>query len=99
MSVDPSTGKSDLFLSLLSSTIDTLYRIKADGSNQWFALQFSKNLGSNAPGSLIVYDSWQGQVLIDNLITPSSMALDSATGKLYITDLGEGTVLVADVGR
>jgi len=87
------SGKAYPFMGLLSSAIDVLYRQKADGSNQWLVLEYSLNLGAGAPGRLLVYDTWQGQTLADNLTSPSAMAYDASSGNLYITDKEDGTLL------
>ncbi len=99
MIVDPATGDSNVFIALLSSTIDVLFRVKQNGAGQFLVLEFSANLLGGAAGRVKVYDSPQGQVLVDNLKTPSSMTLDAATGNLYITDRTDGTVLMANVGQ
>jgi hypothetical protein len=100
VSVDPATGNTQLFIALLSSTIDTLFRVKADGSKQWFALEYSLALTATppAPGQLVVYNSEIGQVFVDNLNTPTSLALDATTGNIFITDRSDGTILVLNGG-
>ncbi|MGH9663104.1 MAG: ScyD/ScyE family protein, partial [Bryobacteraceae bacterium] len=98
MAVDPSTGNSTLFISLLSSAIDVLYRAKADGSPQFFVLEYSENLLGGAPGKLLVYNSPAGEVLASGLSGPTNMALDQSTGNLYVTSRTNGTVLKLNVG-
>jgi len=99
MQVDPATGGATTFIAALSSAIDVLYRQKADGSYQFFVLEYSAALGAQAPGRLRVYTSPAGQVLVNGLTTPTSMALDPATGNLYIVDRSEGTVLQVNAGK
>lgn len=99
MDVDPATGKSSLFIALLSSAIDVLYRTKADGSPQFFVLEYSRNLVGGAPGRVLVYNSPIGQELVGGLDGPTNMALDNSTGTLYITSRTDGTVLQVDVGQ
>jgi len=97
MAVDPATGNSSVFIAELSSATDVLYRQKADGTSQWLVLQYSKQLLAGAPGNLLSYTSAQGQVLTDNIPSPTSMTLD-AGGNLYITDRANGKVLLVHVG-
>jgi hypothetical protein len=98
MAVDPATGDSTLFISLLSSAIDVVYRSKSDGSPEFFVLEYSQNLLGGAAGSLRVYDTPVGKELVGGLPGPTSMALDESTGNLYITSRTDGTVLKVNVG-
>lgn len=99
MAVDPDSGDTTLFISNLSSAIDVLFRQKADGSAQFFTLEYSLALAAQAPGRLMVYDSPEGRVLADGLPAPTSMALDERTRNLFITSRSGGTVLRIDVGK
>jgi hypothetical protein len=99
VAVDPATGATGLFIGGLASTIAILYRSKADGTSQWFALEYSLALTAGAPGRLLVYNSPQGQTLVDGLVGPSSMALDPTAGNLYITTRSDGKVLMLNVGQ
>lgn len=101
IAVDPVTGAASPFIVGLSSTTAVLYRQKADGSGQWFVLEFSLSLSANPapPGRLITYTTPLGVTLADGLVTPTSMDVDPATGKLYITSLALGSVWVLDVGK
>jgi DNA-binding beta-propeller fold protein YncE len=100
MVVDPLSGTTSVLLPNLSSTIDTLLRVRPNGSTQVFTLEYSLNLTSDPPagGQLSSYTAFSGQVLAGNLPAPSSMALDPATGKIYITSRSDGTVLVVNAG-
>jgi hypothetical protein len=97
LAVDPATGNSSLFIGFLSSTIDVLYRTLQSGATQFLVLEISTNLLGGGAGRLMNYDTPLGQVLVDNLTTPSSMALDGAN--LYITDRTDGTVVVVNIGQ
>jgi hypothetical protein len=106
MAVDPATGNASLFIAVLTSTIDTLFRRRPDGSGQWLALEYSLDLPAGrtppVPGRLLNFEIAPGpynQVLIDNLTSPSAMAFDPSTGNLFITDRADGTVLVANIGK
>jgi hypothetical protein len=97
MLVDPATGNSSIFIAYLNSTIDVLFRVKGDGSGQFLVLEFSTSLATGAAGRVKNYDTPVGQVLVDNIRAPSSMALDGTN--LYITSRADGTVLVVDIGQ
>ena len=99
MAVDPNSGNTTLFIANLSSAIDVLFRLKADGSAQFFTLEYSLALATQAPGRLMVYNSPVGRVLADGLPAPTSMALDETTGNLFITSRSGGTVLRVDAGK
>lgn len=89
LSVDPDSGKSDLFIAGLTSAVDVLVRRKGDGSPQFYTLEFSQNQSATpaAPGRLRRYDTWQGEVVLSDLRAPTSMAYDSSTKELYILEL------------
>ena len=106
MAIDPATGNATVFVAILTSTIDTLFRRRADGSSQWLALEYSLDLpaGRTPPvaGRLLSFETATGlynKVVVDNLTSPSAMAVDPSTGNLFITDRIEGTVLVANIGK
>ena len=99
MSVSPQTGEVNWFIAWLSSATDVLYRKKADGSLQFFTLEYSLELTTGKPGRLMVFDTPVGKTLWDSLVTPSSMVLDEATGILYITNKTAGTIVQFDVGK
>jgi hypothetical protein len=102
MEVDPATGSATPFITVLSSTTDCIYRVKADGTSQWFVLQYS--LGSLAaptlvPGQLSSYTTSATQVVASGLETPTGLALDESTGDLYITDRSGGKIFRVNVGN
>jgi hypothetical protein len=99
MAVNPKTGVASLFITLLSSAIDVLYRQKADGSPEFFTLEYSLGLTSGKAGRLLVFDSPAGRTVSDTLVAPSSMTLDPVTGTLYITSKTAGTIVAFDVGK
>lgn len=64
-----------------------------DGSG-FYTLEFSTNFLAGAPGRLRFYERPDAAPvnLLTNLVTPTSMARDPATGDLFIVNLGPGTV-------
>jgi len=99
MVVDPKTGQFGPFITVLSSAIDVLYRQKADGTGQFYTLEYSLGLTTGKPGRLRQYETLFGKTLSDTLVSPSSMTLDPATGTLYVVSKGAGTIVTFDVGK
>jgi hypothetical protein len=98
--VDPATGASAPFISWLNSSIDIVYRTRGAGNRpQFFVLEYSTAFLAGAPGRVLVYDTPEGKVLVDGLKTPTSLALDSAAGKLYVASRGEGKIYTVNVGQ
>ncbi len=87
--VTPSTGTVEPFLNFLTSAVDVLWRTRSNGQRQFFALEFSTNQAATpaAPGRLIRYDTYEGQVMIEDLRAPVSLAYDPATQDLLILEL------------
>jgi len=91
--VNPLTGDSSVFIANLSSAIDTAVR-RTNGRTQFWVLEFSGSLGSATPvpGRLTRYDGEAGQVVLGDLVTPTSMVLDPATGEIFISELATGSI-------
>ena len=99
MEVDPATGNATPFILQLSSAIDSIFRQRANGTGQWFVLQYSLNQTAGAPGRLLVFNTPSGEILADGLKTPTGLAFDESTNDIYILSRGEGTVLRINVDR
>jgi hypothetical protein len=94
VAVDGATRTVAPYISWLNSAMDMAYRLKPDGSIQVFVVGFSRSLGSTppGPGQLWQYDSPAGKVLVNDLVTPAGMVMDTATGEIFITELATGTI-------
>jgi hypothetical protein len=88
--VHKTTGAITPFFFWLSAATDIL-----PASTGFYVLEFSANLGAATapPGRLLRYNSPVGRVFVDNLITPTSMAEDPATGDLFVTEYGPGRII------
>jgi hypothetical protein len=88
------TGKTDPWINGLNTAIDIGMRKAASGAAEYFVLGFSSNMGTTppGPGQLWKYDSPTGKVVVDDLVTPTGMAIDPASGDIYITELGAGQI-------
>ena len=101
--VELKDGGHSVLIPGLTSAIDSLKVDDSDENVETFApgdgasfytLEFSTNFLMGAPGRLRFYatpDSAPVNVL-SNLITPTSMARDDATGDLFITNIFPGTI-------
>jgi len=91
----PNTGVSDPFIFGLTMPIDIAVQQTSGNRPRFFVLEFSTNFLAQppGPGRLLVYDTPESKVLKSDLVTPTSIALDSATGDLYITELATGKLL------
>jgi hypothetical protein len=89
LAVNPDAGTTEPFINGLTSATDVLWRKRADGSSQFFVLEFSQNQSAQPPppGRLLRFDSPQAQVAAAGLITPVSMAFDEGTQDLFILEL------------
>lgn len=83
------------FIGGLSSAIDVLPATDSNGQDQFFTLEFSSNMLANAPGRLSWFDNVGGSrvVLVDNLITPTSLAQNTSTGDLFVTEIFTGRII------
>jgi hypothetical protein len=89
LAVNPEARTTEPFIFNLTSAVDVLWRQGSDGRSQFFVLEFSQNQTAQppAPGRLIRYDTPVGQVVLDDLRAPVSLALDSSTEDLFILEL------------
>jgi hypothetical protein len=99
--LNPATGTYTNIIPNQTSAIDVAFQPISDGSTQFYVLEYSLTLaaelagGAPGPGQLVMYSTkGTSSVLAKTLTSPSSMALNTTTGNLYITDLSEGTILV-----
>jgi hypothetical protein len=94
VSVDPKTGTVTPLVQGLSSTIDALYRHPSLQEPSLLILEYSTNLATGATGQLLLWNgSGTPQVIAGNLSSPAAMALDEASGTLYIADRTDGQIL------
>src|SRR6476646_1904104 len=98
--VDPATGATAPFISWLNSAIDIVYRPRGAGERpQFFVLEFSTNFLAGGPGRVLVFNQPVGTLLVDGLNAPTSLALDSTAGKLYIASRTDGKIMQVSVGQ
>jgi hypothetical protein len=98
MVVDPVSGGAQVLLENLTSAIDIAFRTRFFGGVDYYVLEFSANILTEAPGRLRLINAGTASVVADNLPGPSSMVLDNATGTLYIATKA-GSILQLDVTK
>ncbi|HEY3440324.1 MAG TPA: ScyD/ScyE family protein [Paludibaculum sp.] len=92
-SLNPRTGAASPWINGLTSTIDIGIRRMPQGP-QVFVLSFSGNMRATPaalPGELWQFDSPAGKS-IATFVTPTGMAVDSATGEVFVCELGTGRI-------
>jgi hypothetical protein len=93
--VDLSTGSNTTHISGLTSAIDLLPTKARGNSIQMLVLQFSADFLAGLPGKLLLFDAPASQpvVIADDLISPTSMARDSKSGDVFITEIFTGRII------
>jgi hypothetical protein len=97
--VDRQTGAHTPLIRGLQTAIDVLPVTR--GRGLFYVLEFSSNLPARAPGRVLRFDAPDAVPLImaSGLPSPTSMALDHATGDLLVTDLRGGRILLVQLPR
>ena len=91
-SLNPRTGAASPWINGLTSAMDIGIRRMPQGP-QVFVLSFSGNMRATPalPGELWQFDSPMGKS-IATFVTPTGMAVDSATGEVFVCELGTGRI-------
>ena len=89
LAVNPEPGTTEPFIFGLTSATDVLWRELPTGLSEFYVIEFSANQSANPapPGRLLRFDRAGMQVVAAPLITPVSMAYDSATKELFVLEL------------
>ncbi len=87
-------GANEPFIGGLSSAIDVLPVADQFGQNRFFVLEFSTNQLAGAAGRLSRYDQPDAApvVLVNNLVSPTSLTRDEITGDLFVTEIFPGRI-------
>ncbi len=90
-SVKLKNGQRETFIPGLTSAMDILHA----GGDMYYTLEFSANMLANLPGRLQFFSSPDAEpvVVADDLISPTSMALDEETGDIYVTEIFTGRII------
>lgn len=93
-SINLTTGTDSPFIGGLTSAIDVLPVAACGFCHPIYTLEFSTNMLMGAPGRLQRFDSpTTPTVIAGNLISPTSMALHSPSGDIFITEIFTGRII------
>lgn len=94
-SIDLTTGTNSPFIGGLSSAIDVLPVSCGNACNRFYTLEVSTNLSMGAPGRLQRFDTPNGTptTIVNNLISPTSMAFHSPSGDIFVTEVFTGRII------
>jgi hypothetical protein len=87
---------SEPFIAGLTSAIDVLPPSDTDGQGLFYTLEFSTNmLVPNTPGRLSRFNPADGSltVVLNNLVSPTSLARNEANGDLFVTEIFTGRII------
>lgn len=87
------------FIASLTAAVDVLVQERPGERTRFYTLEFSSDFLANGPGQLMRYDSPTGEAIDSNLAGPTSMALDPATGDIYVTEIATGNIVKIVPGR
>lgn len=92
--VDPQTGNTTTFIGGLTQAIDILVSPR-HGHEKFYVIELSSDLLNGAPGRLLRFDSPTSAptVLSSTLVFPSSVARDTRTGNLFVTQFFTGEIV------
>lgn len=88
------TGEHAPLISGLTSAIDVLHA----GGDRYYTLEFSANQLANEPGRVNFHSSPEAvpMLVATDLVTPTSMAMDDATGDIFVSEIGTGRIIRID---
>lgn len=94
-SIDLTKGTNSPFIGGLSSAIDVLPVSCGNACNRFYTLEVSTNLSMGAPGRLQRFDTPNGTptTIVNNLISPTSMAFHSPSGDIFVTEVFTGRII------
>ena len=100
VTVDLFTGEVSPFITGLTTAIDVMPLPRSGGSEGILVLEFSGNLLAQPPepGRLLYFEDPEESpdVLAAGLLTPTSVAYESATGRIFVSELATGHILAID---
>ncbi len=93
--VNLDTRAQAVFISGLTSALDVLPFNGTGDNDSYLVLEFSANMLAQQPGRLKLFTSRTEtpRILVNNLITPTSLARDAQTGKIFVTEKATGRVM------
>lgn len=90
--VNTTSGEVQPFINGLRSVTDVYYR-DASPRSQFYVVEFRSFLiGPPMTGRVIQYDTPQGKIIASELIGPTGMVQDAATGEIFVVEFGANRV-------
>ncbi len=97
MKLDLQTGEMTTAVGGLTAAIDVLPIPGSRGQQGYLVLEFSQDMLADppAPGRLLHFASEEseGEALAPVLITPTSVAYEAATGRIFVSELATGNIV------
>lgn len=94
--VNLNTRQQTVLIPNLTSALDVLpFNGTGGDTDSYLVLEFSANMLAQTPGRLKLFTSASEspRILADNLITPTSIARDTQTGAIFVTEKATGRIL------
>ena len=94
--VNLNTRQQAVFIPNLTSALDVLpFNGTGGDTDSYLVLEFSANMLAQAPGRLKLFTSptESPRILVGNLITPTSIARDAPTGRIFVTEKATGRIM------
>ena len=102
LTVNLNTRAQSVFIPNLTSALDVLpFNGTGGGADSYLVLEFSANMLAQAPGRLKLFTSptETPRILVNNLITPTSIARDAQTGAIFVTEKSTGRIMRVNAPR
>jgi len=93
-SVNLDTRAQTVFISNLTTALDVLPFNGTGDNDSYLVLEFSTSFLTGQPGRLKLFTSRteSPRILVNNLITPTSLARDAQTGSIFVTERTPGRI-------
>ncbi len=94
--VDLNTRAQAVLIPNLTSALDVLpFNGTGGADDSYLILEFSTNMLAQSPGRLKLFTSptESPRILADGLITPTSVARDAPTGRIFVTEKATGRIM------
>ena len=94
--VNLNTRAQTVLIPNLTSALDVLpFNGTGGADDSYLVLEFSANMLAQAPGRLKLFTSpsESSRILADGLITPTSIARDAPTGRIFVTEKATGRIM------
>ncbi len=100
-SVNLDTRAQTVFISGLTTAIDALPFNGTSAEDSYLVLEYSTSFLTGQPGRLKLFTSRteSPRILVNNLVTPTSLARDAQTGSIFVTERSLGRIIRVSAPR